>query len=244
MKAYTILRHRAGAPVLLTCEHASPRIPLRYGTLGLRRAQLPHVSDWYDIGAAAVTRLLSTHLRATAVLATHSRLVVDLARFPDDPFYVRPHSRGTPIPGNKGITRRERRERVRRYHKPYHDRVRAELRRLSQHQHVLLIDIHSFNHVLNGERRDTDIGILFAHDRARPLCRKLRTSLASSGLRIDYNKPYSAKETAGQMLKMHDEPRVQGIEFEINDRLLQTMAGIQRIAVLLGASISPLLSPS
>ncbi len=250
MKAYTILRPRASTPVLLTCEHASPRIPRAYGTLGLGRAGLRQVSDWYDLGAAAVTRQLSAALGATALLANQSRLVIDLARLPDEEHLIRNDSRGTPIPGNARVSRAERRARLAQYYRPYHTRIAAELRRLLRHHdRVLLVDVHSFNAVLNGVRRRTEIGVLYRDDADLPVCRAAKAVLERS-FRVAYNQPYSGKRTAARVLQRHAGPRpdgglVQGIEFEINDALLKRARDRRRVSRLLVKGIkAALLSPS
>ena len=53
-------------PALLTCDHASSRVPMLLGNLGLSLADLDgHIA--VDIGAAALTRKLAALMQVTAI---------------------------------------------------------------------------------------------------------------------------------------------------------------------------------
>ena len=61
-------------PMLLLCDHASRRVPLALGDLGLEASSFDrHIA--YDIGAESVSQRLSTSLDAPLVAAGFSRLV-------------------------------------------------------------------------------------------------------------------------------------------------------------------------
>src|SRR5579872_6562690 len=81
---FELCQSSGAAPVLLTCDHASRRVPAGLDLLGLTDVALAQHIGW-DIGAAAVTRLLAPLLDAPAVLAGYSRLVIDCNRAPSDP---------------------------------------------------------------------------------------------------------------------------------------------------------------
>src|SRR5690606_20053280 len=70
--------------VLLVCEHASKRLPERYGTLGLSDEALSSHIAW-DPGALAVARLISRQLDAVLIHQRFSRLVYDCNRPPESP---------------------------------------------------------------------------------------------------------------------------------------------------------------
>ena len=66
-------------PFVLTCDHASNKVPRALGDLGLSDEHFDrHIA--FDIGAEGVTRRLSNAMDAPAVVAGYSRLVVDLNR--------------------------------------------------------------------------------------------------------------------------------------------------------------------
>src|SRR3546814_6709150 len=60
----------------------------------------------------------TTLFRSPAILATVSRLVIDLHREPDHPALIPTASDGHVIPGN---TAADRDERIDRFHRPYHE---------------------------------------------------------------------------------------------------------------------------
>src|SRR3546814_3177944 len=71
------------ADILLLCDHASNVVPEGI-TLGIA----PELLDLHiaiDLGAEPLTRALAERLDAPAILATVSRLVIDLPREPDHP---------------------------------------------------------------------------------------------------------------------------------------------------------------
>src|SRR5262245_25337978 len=108
----------AGAPFVITCEHASAAVPPEYADLGLRRDQLGEHIGW-DIGAAAVTEELSRLLAAPAVLSAVSRLVVDCNRDLPDHDLMPCESHGVIIPGNASIDAAERAARLASFYTPY-----------------------------------------------------------------------------------------------------------------------------
>jgi predicted N-formylglutamate amidohydrolase len=118
----------AVSPLLLVCDHASRALPPAYGNLGIGDAELARHIGW-DIGAAALTRRLAVDLKAPAVLAPWSRLLIDLNRAPDDPTSICAVSDGTVIPANRGIGEEERARRVAQLHRPYHAGIAAEMDR-------------------------------------------------------------------------------------------------------------------
>ena len=77
--AFELVNPNGRGRAILTCDHASPRIPRRLGNLGLAAAdRLRHVA--WDIGTAALARRLARILDAPLVLSGYSRLVVDCNR--------------------------------------------------------------------------------------------------------------------------------------------------------------------
>src|SRR6218665_471531 len=67
------------SPFVLACDHASNRIPEKYGDLGLSpRQRLMHIA--WDPGALPVALRLSERLDAPLVFSNVSRLVIDCNR--------------------------------------------------------------------------------------------------------------------------------------------------------------------
>ena len=123
---FEVLEVKPDQPVLLVCDHASCRIPRALDGLGIG-GELVETHIGWDIGAADLTRYLSEHLNAPAVLASYSRLVVDCNRRLDDPTAFPPVSDGVEIPANADLRGGARRQRADALYWPYHHRIRDEL---------------------------------------------------------------------------------------------------------------------
>lgn len=149
---------------LVTCDHASNRVPdeIGGGSLGLGTGEMGrHIA--YDIGAAAVASRLADALDAPAILSQFSRLVIDPNRGGDDPTLIMQLYDGTIIPGNRHLSEAERAARKAAYYDPYH----TALAGLADRQPgTRILAVHSFTGRLRGRHpRPWQIGLLSAHDR-------------------------------------------------------------------------------
>lgn len=183
----------AGSPrsrIVLLCDHASNRLPRAYGDLGLPARELErHIA--YDIGAAALTRMLADRLEAPALLTSYSRLLIDPNRGEDDPTLVMRLSDGAVVPGNARIDDAEKERRIARYHRPYHAAVNALLdARLADGVVPQIVSMHSYTPVWKGVPRPWQVGILWGSDPrfALPLIAALAEDPA---LVVGDNEPYS-----------------------------------------------------
>ncbi len=178
---------RADAPVLLSCEHASQRLPApwRWPTAD-RHLRGTHWA--YDLAAAPLARALARKLGAGLVLARFSRLLVDPNRAPDDPTLFRATAEGAPVALNAAIDAAEREKRLG-YWQAYHDALLGTARAVGA---PVVFAVHSFTPVYEGRVRDVEIGILF--DEAEALAARLARALAPLGARIRMNEPYSGRE--------------------------------------------------
>ncbi|MCH7631121.1 MAG: N-formylglutamate amidohydrolase, partial [Proteobacteria bacterium] len=114
-----IINRDGAANLVLICDHAANFIPDEYAGLGLGEDMLATHIAW-DIGAEGVARRLSGLLDCPAILARHSRLVVDTNREIDDPTLILKVSDGVRIYGNEKISEKERERRIASYHTPFH----------------------------------------------------------------------------------------------------------------------------
>ena len=222
--------------LLLTCEHASHEIPARYQNLGLDpQQQLDHIG--WDIGAGLLTQELARLLDAVAVLSKVSRLVVDCNRQTTDHDLIPEESHGVPIPGNQGLSGDERNYRLDAFYQPYHDTID---RALGDCRSAFLLSIHSFTPSLNGASRDFDAGVLF--DDFEDLANQLARQLATAGLLVRMNEPYSGLE--GLIFSARNHGRKHAIpylEIEVNNRLLREPDDIQAAARRIAASVAAIL---
>jgi predicted N-formylglutamate amidohydrolase len=188
--ACEIIGAERDAAWLVTCDHASNRVPeeIGGGSLGLCDAEMGrHIA--HDIGAAGVTRHLADLLGATAILSRFSRLVIDPNRGEDDPTLIMRLYDGTIVPGNRHLDETERERRLDAYHRPYHAAYGALAARRAD---TIIVAIHSFTPRLNGRApRPWHIGILHAgwdQRLSRPLLDLLR---AEPDLCVGENQPYA-----------------------------------------------------
>jgi predicted N-formylglutamate amidohydrolase len=175
--------------LLLLCDHASSRVPPPYGDLGLpAEAFGRHIA--YDIGCAALTRRLAALSGAPALLTRFTRLLIDANRGEDDPTLVMRLSDGAVVPGNAGVDVAEKDRRIRRFHRPYHDAVDAELDAMTATGVVpAIVSIHSFTPAWKGRARPWHVGILWDADPR--VSRALIDALAAGGdLVVGDNEPY------------------------------------------------------
>jgi predicted N-formylglutamate amidohydrolase len=183
---------RAGRPdahVLVTCEHASQRMPVGWRWPDRDRRLID--THWaYDLGAAEMARDLADGLGATAVLSRYTRLLVDPNRPEGSPTLFRAHAEGLPVELNTTLLDDvERHRRIERLWRPYHAAIDRELGACSA---SMLFAIHTFTPLYEGMRRTLEIGVLF--DREQALATELAEQLAARGHHVALNEPYSGKD--------------------------------------------------
>ncbi len=229
-------------PVLLVCDHASRRIPESLQGLGVAEKDLRSHVAW-DIGAAAVTRLLSRTLRVPAVLAGYSRLVVDCNRRLDSSTAFPETSDGVVIPGNLGLDKTERQCRAEALYWPYHHAVRDQLAALeSLAVAPALVAVHSFTPVFAASARPWHIGVLWDKDPriAVPLLDSLQES---TEYHVGNNEPYSGKHPHDFTIDYHAEAGgLPNISLEIRQDLIDTDAGAEKWVNILAEALLPILS--
>ncbi|PVX29145.1 N-formylglutamate amidohydrolase [Sphingomonas pokkalii] len=204
--------------VLLLCDHAVNSVPVDIA-LGIDPALLDlHIA--LDIGAASVTRSLAARLDAPAILATVSRLVIDLHRETDHPGLIPVTSDGHRIPGNEAV---DRAERIARFHAPYHRLLRSQVR---QQRPGLILSIHSFTPCLeqSGTPRPWEVGILYNRDAraAAPAMAWLR----AQGIVTGDNEPYSGRLLNATLNRHAEAQGIPSIAVEIRNDLIRDTAGI------------------
>jgi predicted N-formylglutamate amidohydrolase len=220
---------------VLICDHASNRIPLGLGDLGLSPETLMDHIAW-DPGAATVARILSELLDAPLVLSAYSRLVIDCNRPLESPESVTEASAGIEIPGNRGLTSLQRRQRVDEVFRPYH-RTISSLLDARAGRSSLLLSIHSFTENLGGVRRPWPIGV--SNRQNRRLAEYLIQSLRNSAIGlVGDNEPYGIDNAHDYSLPTHGERRgIAHAMIEIRQDGLCDPAGVRIWAERLAAAI-------
>ncbi len=204
---------------LITCEHGGNRIPACYRRLFRGRPALLDSHRGYDPGALIMARALATAFKATLVMSTISRLLVDLNRSIGHPQLFSAATRGAPAELRATI--------LDEHYRPY----RAQVERLvgqavGRGQRVIHISSHSFTPELDGKVRSADVGLLY-HPRRQAealLCARWKAALAALApdVRVRRNYPYAG---SGDGLTSHLRRRFPpgayvGVELEVNQSIV------------------------
>lgn len=218
-KPFLLLRGRAPSALIITCEHASSRLPAGFRTDPSTRWLLS-THRGLDIGVWEVVRHVSGVFGATAVGGRYSRLVIDLNRDPADATLVVSETDGRRISFNSPLDPAAVARRVGAIHAPYHTEVdRQCARRVAAGISPLLLSFHSFTPTINPRRRRFDVGVLF--DDHAPLARRLGRALSAQGFSVRYNRPYSALEGLIYTVARHgSNHRLPYLELEFNQATL------------------------
>jgi predicted N-formylglutamate amidohydrolase len=211
--------------MLLICDHASNAVP---ADVDLQIA--PELLDLHialDIGAGPLTRSLAARLDAPAILATVSRLVIDLHREPDHVALIPHRSDGHLVPGNERV---DRAARIARFHAPYHHLLSGRVR--SQRPRLIL-SIHSFTPCLEhgGSDRPWEVGVLYNRDAraARPAIDFFR----GQGLVTGDNEPYSGRLLNATLNRHAEANGIPSVAIEIRNDLIRDPAGVERWTIVL-----------
>jgi len=218
-------------PMLLLCDHASRRVPLALGDLGLEVSSFDrHIA--YDIGAESVSQRLSTSLDAPLVAAGFSRLVIDLNRPTGHQESIVKEIDATPIPANRDLNETAKRQRISELFKPYHDAVDRALARLWERgTPPAIFSVHSFSPDYGDTPRPWDIGVLWNRDPR--IAVPLMDMLKAHGLNVGDNEPYSGQQLAYTIDVHGGATGLANCVIEINQDQVRDAAGIDRWATIL-----------
>jgi predicted N-formylglutamate amidohydrolase len=226
------------SPFLIVADHAGKHFPRRLRQLGLSDAECDRHIAW-DIGVGAVCCLIGKALDAVVVRQSYSRLVIDCNRTPGSETSILDLSERTRVPGNIGLSERDKLVRVREIFQPYHDRVTTELdRRREAARPTALISMHSFTPVFKAEVRLWHIGVLYNRD---PRFAQILMELLhrEQGLVVGDNEPYSVTDASDYTIPVHGEQRdLHHVAIEIRQDLITDEAG-QRMWAALFARLLP-----
>lgn len=240
MSSFAVIPGKRDSRLVITCEHASRDVPVQYENLGMAREHLAEHIAW-DIGAADVSTILARALSLPAILSGISRLVIDCNRDEGDQDLIVETSDGVPIPGNVGIDCDERGRRLANFYRPYHEMIDDIL---AEHRRAFLLSVHSFTPALRSvpspDKRAFDVGVLFDdHERHAQI---LGQALADTGLDVRYNEPYSGLQGLIFSARSHGVRHGRRyLELELNNGLLRTADGVERVGALVVRALERLL---
>ena len=221
------LVQRGHTPLLISIPHAGTYIPKQVqDRLSLSGKSLSD-TDWF------IDRLYRWALQAGAgmIVATHSRLVVDLNRPPDDrPLYSGAGTGLVPLTtfsgeaiylAGKSPEKLENQQRIEAFWQPYHDALSAEIQSILQrHGHVVLLDAHSISgevpRLFSGVLPDLNLGSNEGRSASPDLIGKALSVLQSSR----YSSVPDGRFKGGYITRNYGQPEqnIHALQLEISQR--------------------------
>lgn len=229
--------------ILLIADHACNHIPEKLDNLGLEAEwQDNHIA--YDIGTKALCEALQKKLHSRAIAARFSRLIVDPNRPLDHETLIPQLSDNIFVPGNADLSEKDKAKRIATFHAPYHEAISNEVARIGANgQTPVLVSLHSFTPVMNGQTRPWHAAVLWNH--YDKLAHLTADALEARGdLVVGRNVPYSGKilnYTMDRHAEAHDIPYV---TLEIRQDLIENEASVNNWADILSDILLPILNAS
>ena len=197
--------------LILTCEHASNKLPAAFKSAVPAEVLKTHRA--YDIGALAVFRKLMKFAKPEFHSeGKYSRLFVDLNRTLTNKSAFSDYLRGNAKAKAQAST--------------YWNEYRAAIEKFvkaNAKKEIIHLGIHSFTPILNGNVRNTDIGILY--DPSRPqecaYARVIKDEIKRlyPAMKVRFNNPYKGtSDGLTTTLRKKFGPQYVGIEIEINQK--------------------------
>lgn len=234
---FDLINAEGQSPIVLVCEHASNRIPVRLGDLGLTGDQKTSHVAW-DPGARELAMALSTSLDAPLIAARFSRLVYDCNRPPDVESAMPATTEAGAIPGNQAISIAAHGVRTSEIYEPFQSEVSRVLEsKRREGFSPILITVHSFTPVFQGKKRLVEVGYLHGEDRrlADAMLANTQSDIVSD---IRLNQPYGPDDGVLHTIDRHiDTSNTPHVMIEVRNDLLAVDISAQHIHVLLREAI-------
>lgn len=227
--------------LVLSCEHASYKIPAAYKQVFHGQAALLRSHRGWDPGALDVASRLQRCFNAPLLTARYSRLLVDLNRSPTHPRVFSTISRALPVASRVEL--------LQTVHQPHWDAVIDAVRQAGAQPSrrapapVVHLAVHSFTPTLDGVERSCEIGLLYDPRRAaeQKLALDLQRVLQAPDRRVRRNYPYRgvADGLPTALRRRFPGRAYAGLELELNQRWL-AQVGASAAASLLGEALRAL----
>lgn len=206
--------------IVISCEHASNRVPADLKHLFKHSRHLLDSHRGYDAGALDLAGHLARRLKAPLCVFKISRLVIDANRSQSHPrlFSVCMAT----------ATEAQKNRLLKQQYGPYREGLHARIGTMTGEScPVVHIAVHTFTPVLQGKQRTADMGLLYDPSRSteRCLAASWRTLLLAqdNNLRIRRNSPYKGTSDGitSWLRTFYPDRHYAGIELEINQLLFR-----------------------
>jgi predicted N-formylglutamate amidohydrolase len=169
-------------------------------------------------------------------------LLIDPNRGFDDPTLIMKLSDGAIVPGNATIDEAERRHRIGRYWRPYHQAITSELDAIEARGRTpAIVSIHSFTPHWKGKPRPWHVGLLWDQD-DRLVTPMLQALSAMPGLVVGDNEPYHGA-LEGDTMSTHGTQRgIPHVLVEVRQDLIGHKSGVDEWVERLAKVLEPVLN--
>lgn len=221
---------------VITCEHASNRVPRHYRKLFAGRSEILKTHRGYDIGALPLARHLAKRLHAPLFTTETTRLLVEVNRSPHHPAVFSEFS--LQLPPN------ECERLLDAFYYPHRERVEFAVGALiDEAARVVHIGVHSFTPELDGDVREAAVGLLYDPQQVpeKEFCSRWQAALrdAAPDLRVRRNYPYrgAADGFTTYLRTRFPSGRYLGIELEVNQAMLSNRSEAIQMHRLLARTV-------
>lgn len=204
---------------LITCEHASNKIPSKYKSVFAPHAKLLETHRGWDIGAYQCYQAIIKTIACQSQYAKWSRLLIELNRSL--------HHRSLFCEITKTLDIDARNQIIHDIYVPYREAIHQKIKQLlSKHDRIIHISVHSFTPKMNNEVRNAEVGLLYDPKRPyeRDFCFRLKHHIKceNENLRVRMNYPYlgSSDGLTTALRKIYAEKSYIGLELELNQKLM------------------------
>ena len=213
------MNKRSDSILILTCEHASNKLPAAFKKAVPAEVLRTHRA--YDIGALAVFRKLVKFAKPEFYCeGKYSRLFVDLNRTLTNKSAFSEYYDALEASDKSAA------EKAKAQATAYWQEYRAAIDKFvkaNAKKEIIHLGIHSFTPVLNGKVRNTDIGILYDPSRPQECAYanviKAEIKRLYPAMKVRFNYPYKGtSDGLTTTLRKKFGPQYVGIEIEINQK--------------------------
>lgn len=203
--------------LIFSCEHGGNKIPSAYQLLFAGQEELLNSHQGWDPGALMMAKILSDQLSAPLYYSDISRLLIEQNRTLQHPQLFSSIS--------KNLSETEKASLISAIYIPYVENLEKHIQQaILEGSQVIHLSIHSFTPVLNGVKREAEIGLLF--DPTKEVEAKYAQQWKSSiegkypDWRVKYNYPYLGTDDGLTQYFREKYPHLYaGLELEINHAL-------------------------
>lgn len=207
--------------VILTCEHASNRVPAEFAKLFRGHGDVLESHRGWDPGSLTLGKVFQRRLKTPLFNTNFTRLLVEPNRSL--------HHRRLFSEFTIGLDDNAKQQIIARYYLPHRDQVANWIsEQVSRNVAVVHLSLHTFTPVLAGQTRNADIGLLYDPSRSaeKKLSAAWRAAIQQSraDLRVRLNYPYLGKADGftTHLRRLFSNEQYAGIELEVNQQWLAT----------------------